>query len=243
MAIAPELTTLPECLSYTGLGETASDVQMGRLQFVKRGVEQMIRNFFGSNIISTTYTQYYPTGNPFDITAGITKGMNILRLKNYPVTSITSINEDTQAKFGTATNAFPSGSLLTEGSDFFQVLEQDNWNRWGEVIRDNLCWPVEPGSIKVVYTAGWTQDQLRGHDSDPDKTASDLHMAILQAIVENYTEIISMGGKGGQSGPIKRERFVDEEYEYDTTHGGFSTFLSTDIKQKLRPYKRFAMAI
>lgn len=77
--------------------------------------------------------------------------------------------------YGTATNAF-SDTALTYGSDYtLQVDQTDGSSRCGILIRLNKYWPKpnvrqvgllspfigpDNGSIKVVYTAGYTIDTL-----------------------------------------------------------------------------------
>jgi hypothetical protein len=244
MAVLTELVTQGEILSYLGLGSSATDAQKGRILFIKRGVERLVRNYFGNNILSATYTHFLPKGNGFSTNNNMRcSHTSMLALPNYPITSITNLYEDTYAYFGSAANSFSSNTELTDGTDFYQELESSAWNRWGRLYRIGSYWPAVPGSIKVTYVAGWTRAQLKGEVTDQDKDASDLHQAICQAIAENWNESQSLSGKGGANlGPVKSERFVDWSVEYDTEHTSFNVRLSEDARSKMKPYKRPAIA-
>lgn len=78
--------------------------------------------------------------------------------------------------YGSTSDAFGTGTLLTYGSDYFLKIDQeDGTSRSGILFRLNNFWPKpsirqggylspfvweDTGSIKVTYTAGYTVDSL-----------------------------------------------------------------------------------
>ena len=110
-------------------------------------------------------------------------GTQRLLLRNRPVYpnppdpySDLAVYVDESAYYGTATDAFASTTLLTYGEDYtLQIDQSDGSSRSAILIRISEYWPKPPmrqagllspfvgqdiGSIKVVYTAGWTLDTL-----------------------------------------------------------------------------------
>ncbi len=111
-------------------------------------------------------------------------GTDTARLPHYPVTLLTSISEDPGGYYGTSPNSFGTGSLLTEGTDFVLVRDDPSavylslsgllkrlrggnlgtlYGGWPMLTYGTLAggpagprWFKTPGSIKAVFTAGYT---------------------------------------------------------------------------------------
>lgn len=124
--------------------------------------DAIIKGYLKREIEEATYTEYY-SGT----------GDQTLILKQTPVQSITSVNEDRDGFYGDGTDAFPASTLLVEGTDY--VLRKDDASatevsKSGILYRINSAWPrpysrkrgqiasspgIAMGNIKVVYVAGW----------------------------------------------------------------------------------------
>jgi hypothetical protein len=108
-----------------------------------------------------------------------------LTIRNTPVQSVTSVTIDQTGYFGQGPSAF-TGTALVAGIDYALVIDDpiNGWARAGQLTRINGFWPsriIMPysrlagervplqGAIKIVYTAGLTDD--------PDKIPFDLQLA------------------------------------------------------------------
>ncbi len=105
-------------------------------------------------------------------------GTQKINLRSRPVfpTPQPTVIIDEQGFFGTASGSFLPTSALVYGTDFTIWYDQeDGSSRSGILLRINNVWPrravrqvglLSPfvgesfGSVKVVYTAGWTVDTL-----------------------------------------------------------------------------------
>ena len=129
-----------------------------------------IEELLGRKIFYQSRTEYY-NGT----------GTQKLLLKVRPVftTPTIQVYVDSAGYFGSASGAFDSSTTaLTYGTDFCLQVDQDNGtSRSGILIRINNYWQKRPmrevgylspyvgpsfGSIKIVYTAGWTIDSMPG---------------------------------------------------------------------------------
>src|SRR5690606_27255692 len=138
-------------------------------------VESTICNHVGYDICQGTRTEYYPSASlqrpvsdgplQWDTLGNRAYGIDIpstvneLQLTSLPLRSITSIYEDPGAYGGQAPGAFPEGSLLTSGVDYYFVPDKDGLCRSG-IVRRHGAWSQVPGSIKVTYVSGYTAAEL-----------------------------------------------------------------------------------
>lgn len=247
----PEIVSLGEVLSYLGYGTTGTDAIVGQLQSLKRKAEAAVRKFMGCGVRRATYTHYLPRGNPFDLrnSAKLLSqdgwsqrrtylGPDIV-LPQYPVRSITSIHEEENGNFGQTSGAFGSDALLTEGTDYTWPIDAEGFSKVGMVYRLDQQWLAEPGSIKVVYVAGWTKHELHGDTDEEIKDASPIQQAVLRTIREYWSDKQQAeAGADGAPGPIKAESLADYSVQYDTSAGGVGIHLPDEVKDELRGYKR-----
>jgi len=87
-------------------------------------------SYTGRILASQTFTEYYDGDNSL-----------ILFLKNYPITSITTIHQDSDRVFGADT--------LVDSGDYFTYAD----NR--KLVGDGVSWERGIQTIKVVYVAGY----------------------------------------------------------------------------------------
>lgn len=193
----PDLTTISEIKDHLGISDGSEDTQLTLwLDAVEDAISTFTGRFIGPGETSpfTSYqTTEYHNGD----------GHQNLWLKRYPVTAIASIHVDQNGYHGDGTNAFPSDSEWTAGTDFAKGdLAEIHANRgkvtslrkWGN--HGLRAWPDGVGNIKVIYTAGYA--------TIPD----DLSLAAILMV----SDIRSQKEAGG-GGPLKSERHSRYAYE------------------------------
>ncbi len=121
------LTNLTNVKQYLGISGSGSDTLLSALILY---ADSMVKSIVGRNLESASYTERID-GN----------GREFLRLPNYPVTAVASINCDDGWVFDSANN---------ESTDVF-YLDGDA----GLVIRISGFWPEGRRNIRVAYTAGY----------------------------------------------------------------------------------------
>lgn len=156
------------------LGIPAGSAEQPRLQIIVNSLNQSVPQYLGRDIALTTYPSVADGGCG---DSGYYNGdwTKYLKLRQFPVISISSIYEDASARWGqNPDGAFASTTLLTAGTDY--AIEWDGYTAGavcsfaGLVQRLPGVWPgstrrntgninplVEnaPGNIKVAYTAGY----------------------------------------------------------------------------------------
>ena len=140
------LTTVDKVKKFMNLPSDVGNTNDAILLSMIRQKSNEIENYLNRKIRLQTFTEFYDGD-----------GTNVLQLRNYPVSSITSLNIDTNRDFATTT-----------------VVDSDNYDldsRLGRIIAaENLmgqeyclsnrvdCGGIFPkalNSIKVVYVAGF----------------------------------------------------------------------------------------
>lgn len=169
------LTTAGNVKLILGITGTAQDA---KIAILVDAADKAVKNYCKRDLESQSYTEYY-TGS----------GTDRLPLNQYPVTAVASVYIDAGGKFGQGSGAFPSSSLLTNGLDYALEWTDGNKSNTGCLVRlggygfagwptmgnwqtvdlmtlqrnRGSVWPQIPGSIKVTYTAGFSDvpDDLR----------------------------------------------------------------------------------
>lgn len=176
------------------LADTSEDT---KLLFLIEQASSIIEEFLGRpGIMFKERTEYY---------AGT--GTNQLTLRSRPVYTTPTIQVwvDEGANWGTNSGAFASTTSLTWGTDFsLQIDQDDGTSRCGVLVRNNSVWPrpwtrkrgylspyvgEDQGSVKVVYSAGYTVDNLPG----AFRLACNLLIMKLRAIMPFGWQITSEG--------------------------------------------------
>jgi Phage gp6-like head-tail connector protein len=179
------------------------------LPMAEDAVESYCKRKFGR----ANYTEY-PKG-----------GGEAFTVRNRPVAAGGgfSVWLDPNGYFGQGVNAFATGTLLTEGTDFALVRDQSdggsksgvcyrlaggtpggplawpwNWDlpRGSLTARTNPHWPPQPGCIKVVYDAGYQASEV----------PHDLQAAVTELCGWLYRNL-------RYSGPLQSEHLADYQYQ------------------------------
>jgi|CXWL01.1.fsa_nt_gi hypothetical protein len=123
------LTTLATVKAFKNITGTQHDAEIARLILA---VDAFVANYVQRTIEQATVTEYHSTRS----------GQVSLRLRQYPVASITSLYDDAERVYGSDT--------VLAASDY--VLEDANA---GIVTLDGTAFDVGINNVKVVYVAGY----------------------------------------------------------------------------------------
>jgi len=160
------LSDLQECKKLLDIDpeNTSEDV---KLSIYLECATNWVETFLNRKLTRKERTEYYKG-----------TGTQKLLLRVRPVFLPLSVYVDTQnGNWGQSSDSFASTTLLTYGSDYVLQVDDENGDRsqCGILIRLKGYWPkpyarvtgllspfinFDPGSVKVVYTAGYTIDTL-----------------------------------------------------------------------------------
>lgn len=150
------LTTLADVKTFLGISDTSEDV---KLTAMVSQADAAIKQYCGRQLESASRTEYYDGD-----------GTAALLLRQRPVTSVTSVHVDEGGYAGQGTDAFPSTTAWTAGTDFFVRFTDESERNTGELVaikgpgtftadgdpRTWGSWPNGTGNIKVIYLGGYT---------------------------------------------------------------------------------------
>ena len=147
-------------------------------------------------------------------------GTELLSLKLFPITSVTSIYEDTEREFGAGT--LIDSSNYYAGGDYGErgvVIKSNSWRKELSGIYRTNFWLKGPNVIKVTYSGGYTVTSgVAGVDSNLKKAVA-RQCAYLWDRRMNLGTASASGGDGSAS-------FIGA---YD---------LLPNVKRDLQPYRR-----
>ena len=198
---------MPTTLPLTDLNELKTILELDpqdrtedkKLLFLIDYAAVLLQDFLGmpNGFLYKSRTEYYGGS-----------GTQRMTLRTRPVTASPTItvNIDEAGFYGSASGSFASTTALTYGTDFCLDIDQDdsNTSRSGILVRMNDVWPkpsyrqkgyLSPfvgqafGTIKVVYSAGWTVDGLPANF----RLAMNLLVARLRYILPIGMELSSDG--------------------------------------------------
>lgn len=217
------LTSLPQLKAFLNI--PGSDISQDRqIKAIQSAAESIVLSRIKRNIEKNTYTEYY-AGN----------SQRSIVLRNRPVLSIQSINEDYNAYYETRENSFLPASLLTQG--YHYVLDVDTGtteSKSGLVIRIGGVWmevgrvyfpgklsaEIGPtyGNLKVCYTAGY------------EEVPQDLQYAVC-LLVSFMRRNVNVGGV------LASEKIGDYEYKlFDPSLNATNPMISS-VDQILTRYR------
>lgn len=232
------IATIAEARTYLGLAaSTIGDTDLGLINDCLLAAHASVRKHLRYDPEQQTRTEFYPRGVERSASGGEgtwdSRGgqaffepasgggeADVLVLAHIPVRSITSLYEDSDARFGTAASAFPASTLLTQGTDYWPEFDSASFCMSG-IIRRNTAWPTSPGSVKVTYVAGWSADELAGVTVSgglgvPD--ARDIKEAVLLAACRKFKErkLHAKSSRAGWiAGPLTGETLGSYSYTAD----------------------------
>jgi hypothetical protein len=206
-----------EIKTALGLAADISLSEEGLLNHVHGTVERAIERFLGYEVeVRRHIGEYYPRAvrrggrrqsGTWDRNVGGTRailhldgGSETLQVQHIPIRGIIDLREDTDGRHGRAAGAFPDGTRLVEGEDFWCDWEQDGFCPSGLIYRFGT-WPVETGTVRVSYAAGYLRSELDGNrqGSGFQHDASDLRDAVVEQCLIAFKRL-KLQGKQGRAG-------------------------------------------
>jgi hypothetical protein len=162
---------LGEILAALGKGNTATDEEVAAARAAQYWAERSVKKYLLSGVEQATYQEVLPNGQLYrytddDLTRFEEIGGQVvaysyeqmtdrLPLGETPVRSVTAVYE-TYTEGG---GGWPAGSLL-DPSAYYLDAREVGLSQTGHVVRLG-SWSSVPRSVKVVYVAGYTADELR----------------------------------------------------------------------------------
>ena len=242
---------------------SGTSVELSALSFFHTRAEGLVRNYLKYNPEQDTHTEYYPRVEGPDIrgNVGLVWDVNLshtratleatpngisdtLQLQHLPVRSITSVNVDYNAKHGAQAGAFGANTAWVEGEDFWAENERDGLCRSGMLFA-NGSWPQIPGSVKVVYTAGYTAAEFSG--SDPNIDASPIQSAVVLTVAKamgTWQNAINKKATVGFGGPFQSENLQDYSYSLGASADMLSAMvraLPSEAEDMLEDYLHYGL--
>ena len=95
----------------------------------------------------------------FTNTRGIFKNLQLARL---PIRSVSEVRVDYSAYFGQQNGDFGSGTEWEQGVDYAVEWDEEGVCRSGCLVAISTGWPVNPGTVKVTYRAGYSPLEFAG---------------------------------------------------------------------------------
>jgi len=173
-----------------------------------------------------------------------------LQLQHIPIRSLPAIDlrVDYDGKSGARVGSFAVATQKTEGTDFWP--NYDTVDSGGNsacrdgILRSNGMWPATAGCVKVVYTAGYTPEELHGQDAIID--ASPIVEAVIDEArrrVEKMFVRKKSALTGFAAGPKSSESLGSYSYSIDSSlaaklYGDTKDLLDATM-QRLQDYVHF----
>lgn len=145
-----------------------------------------------------------------------------LQLQHIPIRSIASLAVDYDGRSGSVAGAFGAATVQVEGEEWWPNYDgaDSGGNRICRdgVLRSLGTWPTTPGTVRVVYTAGYTAAELHGQDTVVD--ASPIMGAVIDEAARRVKKAMvwaksSVGGF--HAGPFTSEKLGDYSYTIDAS--------------------------
>lgn len=257
-----------------GLSSSITVEETSLLAILHPRAEAAVKRFLQYDPEQASRTEYYPrhdaaggldVSGSWDVNAARTKAIwerfssasDTLQLLRLPVRRITSLYVDTSGRFGTVAGSFAAGTLYTEGTDFWAAYEEQYVCRSG-LLHSYGSWPLEPGSVKVTYVAGYstlefadstpstsTTSDANGQVSSAGVDASGIARAVELIVVQAFNQWAMTKKHTGPGfvGMLSGESAGDYSYSVNGAYAAslIGTDLPTAAIQLLEPFVNFGI--
>jgi hypothetical protein len=237
---------LSEILLELGLSGTVIEEERAICSVALNRAEGAIKKYLKYDPVQRTRTEYYPQHdfeNEARTAVWETEGTqailrrradaanNELQLQHIPIRSVTTLAIDYDGRSGAKSGAFAASTEKTEGEDFWPNYDGNDGDG-NSICRDGIIrsigsWATTPGSVKVVYVAGYTNDELHGQGGVVD--ASPIVHAVISESIRRAKKAF-LGRKstsvGFTPGAVTSEKLGDYSVSYAGT--GTSRLFSGD---------------
>jgi hypothetical protein len=253
------IADISEVLLELGLSDSVTDEERAIATTAIAKAEGAIRRFLGYDPVYQEHTEYYPmrtigsqrrqgvleVDGDVAVVRQLSEGAtNVLALRHVPLRAVTALYIDYDGRSGARDGAFGSEALKTEGADFwanYDAVDSDGNGVAPDGILNSIgLWPTTPGTVKVVYMAGYTAAELRGQDTIIDASGIN-DAAVNEAVrrVKRFFAVKKQSRSGFVAGIVTSERLGDYSYSIDAAStaqllGGGD--LTPESKEKLQPF-------
>lgn len=236
------IVTQDECKDWLKITAALTAGQEFALERIRLAAEKAARRYVGSSIEQATYTHILPNG--------LERTSDVLRLPEFPVRSITTVHLDLKAYHGQATNAFAASTLLTAGTHYYLRTDYTGLALMGHLVRIGgfygsglrPSWPRESGTVKVVYVAGWSADELAGDVASNYLDASQIKDAVLATVADYWHELQNQQTSLHPGDVVTESLEGWSETKLTTpTEKPMTAQLSDKAKDMLAPFRRAAI--
>jgi hypothetical protein len=248
-----------EVLLELGITTTATQDERLIVQTAITFAEGAVRRHLRYDPVSRSRTEYYPTidlrrlhrgavweseGDEAVLRRVAEAATDELQLRHIPIRSITGLRVDYDGRSGTRSGSFGADTAWTEGTDFwanYDILDSSsNSVCLDGILRSHGRWPTTPGTVRVVYTAGYTDEEFHGADTSIDA------VPIWEAVINEATRkakkafVNQKQNFGWAAGPLTSEKLGDYGYTVDSSTAkklfGSSLDLMPETKEKLSEF-------
>ena len=253
-----------------GLGAiTPTDEERGIVQQALLKAEGAVMRFLQYDPVQKSHTEFYPQ---MDTMSGQSPAIweasdthafqrrqsgaasDELQLLNIPVRATPAIQVyvDYDGRFGAVVGSFAAATLQVEGADFwpqYDALDSDG----NGICRDGILrsygrWPSNPGSVKVVYTAGYSDAELNGQDDVIDATP--IMEVVVEEALRRAKKVLTLWKENARTGHLAGTITSEGlgEYNYSLNPGVMDKLLSagglsSDSKEKLQSFVNYGLYV
>lgn len=253
------IADISDLLLELGLDDSATDNERALAGLCLTKAEGAVRRYLKYDPVQAERTEYYPNtdftlqgratvweteGDEAFVRRLSDSAVDELQLRHIPIRSISSLKIDYDGRSGTRSGSFDDATEKTEGIDYwpnYDMVDSASNEVCGDgIIRSEGRWPNVPGSVKIVYTAGYTQAELRGQDDVID--ASPIWDAVIDEAARRFIKAKQRSKRklAGFSGPMSSESLGDYSYSIDTKIldklAGSSTDILPETAHKLEDF-------
>lgn len=218
------IVDIGEAVAYLQVakGFTLPDSAITFVNLVAPMIEGAIKKKCGCNFEQATYIEFLPEENRnlwgdsgalgYELIGGMAMprvrgdlSNSLLRLRETPVRSITSIYENLAA-WNTAGGDWPASTLLAANS-YYLDAPNDGISFTGFVRRNLGAWGGQSRTVKVTYVAGYTAEEINSEFPA-------LKLAILQTIQFNLFRATAFSKATQAGGPLASVGIEDFSVSY-----------------------------
>jgi len=256
------IADISEVLLEAGLSSSVTEEERAIANTSLVRAAGAVRRHLQYDPVQATHTEFYPPQDVFSRGPSVWESNDThaylrqragdagaqLCVRHLPVRSITNLYIDYDARAGTRSGSFAADTEKTEGVEFwpnYDMVDSDGVSVCNDgIIRKQGSWPTVPGSVKIVYVAGYTLAELHGQDDVLDASPI-LETVISEAVrrIKRYFSWKKQTSTGHIAGPIISEGLGDYNYTIDSTVmtrivGGQWDLLS-ESKERLQDFVNF----
>ena len=226
---------ISEVILELGLSASITEEERAIAYVAITRAEGAVKRFIKYDPVQRTRTEYYPQQD-FGVASGVgvwevegdqailrrlaEAASNELQVQHIPIRSVTTLAVDYDGRSGTRAGSFAAATEKVEGTDFWPNYDGEDAD--GEsicrdgIIRSFGAWATTPGSIKIVYVAGYTDDELHGQGGVVD--ASPITDVIVSEAVRRAKKAFVMmkTSRGFMPGPLTGERLGEYSWQTDS---------------------------